>query len=87
MYKTDKEATDFRRAMHEDHYTLTYRLENRKLTAISGVSFEGRTCLRAAEIAFQKDGYSTNGNYSVYYTRCLEKQKNYAGKSPLYKEI
>jgi hypothetical protein len=87
MYKTDKEATEFRKTMHVDHYTLAYRLNNRKLTAIAGVSFEGRTCLRAAEIEFQKAGYNTNGNYHVCYTANLQDQKNYAGKAPVYKEI
>ena len=86
-YKTDKEALEFRKSMHVDHYTLAYRLANRKLTAVAGVSFEGRTCLRAAELSFQKEGFSTCGAYSVYYTRHLQDQKNYAGKCPLYKEI
>ena len=52
MYKTDKEATDLRRAMHEDHYTLAYRLDNRKLTAMAGVSFEGRTCKKSSRTGF-----------------------------------
>jgi hypothetical protein len=70
-----------------EHYTLTYRLENKKLTGIAGIAFDGRTCLRAAEIAFQKEGFSTNGNYSVYYSNQLMKQKNYTGKAPVYQEI
>jgi len=78
---------EFRQSMHVDHYTLAYRLTNRKLTAIAGVSFEGRTCLRAAELAFQKEGFSINGAYSVYYTNHLTDQKNYAGKAPVYKEL
>ena len=86
-YKTDKEAADFRREYHIDHYTLAYRLANRKLTAIAGVSFHGRACLRAAEIEFQKAGYSTSGNYDVRYTKNLQSQKNYAGRCPLYKEL
>jgi hypothetical protein len=86
-YKTDKEALEFRKSMHVDHYTLAYRLANRKLTAIAGVSFEGRTCLRAAELSFQKEGFSTCGAYSVYYTNHLIGQKKYAGKSPVYQEL
>lgn len=70
-----------------EHYTLAYKLTNRKQTAIAGISFDGRTCLRAAEIAFQKAGYTTYGNYSVYYTKHLHSQKNFAGIAPLYKEI
>jgi hypothetical protein len=87
MYKTDKEAADFRREYHEDHYSLAYRLSNRKLTSIAGIAFQGRTCLRAAEIAFQKAGYNTSGNYHVRFTKNLQDQKNYVGKAPLYKEL
>ena len=86
-YKTDKEALESRKSMHVDHYTLAYRLANRKLTAVAGVSFEGRTCLRAAELSFQKEGFSTCGAYSVYYTKHLQDQKNYAGKAPIYTEL
>jgi len=86
-YKTDKEAADFRRSMHEEHYTLTYKLNNRKLTGIAGVCFEGRTCLRVAELEFQKHGFTTFGAYSVAYTNHLTNQKNYIGKAPVYQEL
>lgn len=85
--KTDKEALEFRKLMHVDHYTLAYRLENRKLTAIAGVSFEGRTCLRTAEESFRREGFLTSGAYSVYHTKNLQDRKNYIGKAPVYKEL
>ena len=87
IYKTDKEALEFRKSMHVDHYTLAYRLDGRKLTAIAGASFDGRTCLRTAELSFRREGFLTCGKYSVYHTRNLQERKNYVGRAPVYKEL
>jgi hypothetical protein len=70
-----------------ENYTLAYKLSNKKLTAIASVSFLEKTCLRAAEIEFQKNGFSTHGNYAVYFTNGLLKQKNYVGKAQIYQEL
>jgi hypothetical protein len=70
-----------------ENYTLTYKLSNKKITAVASVSFSERTCLRAAEIEFQKNGFSTHGKYAVYFTNGLLKQKNYIGKAPIYQEL
>jgi hypothetical protein len=70
-----------------EHYSLTYRLNNRKLTSVAGISLSDNSCLRQAERAFNIEGYITRGAHAVAFTKNLETQKNYTGKSPLYREL
>jgi hypothetical protein len=71
----------------KEHYTLAYRLQNRKLTGIAGITMPERSCLRGAEVELQKAGFHTAGAYAVYFTTQLLKQKNFVGNAPLYKEL
>ena len=66
---------------------LTYRLKGKKVVAVAGTE---ANCLRNAEIIFNEAGYPNHWfhpEYRIMWANSVEKQKNYAGRSPLYKEI
>ncbi len=74
--------------MYTKQYFLTYKLGNKK-TAVAGVLLQHDACLNDAFKAFIVAGYPNpyhHKGYDIAGERLLT-QKNYSGKSPLYKEL
>lgn len=67
-------------------YLLCVRGSKSKLYAVAGVTLGEQSCLRAAEINFEKAGFDTR-KMSTKWGCTLTAQKNFAGYVPEYKSI
>lgn len=62
-------------------YDLAIRTKGRKWQTIATWACAPDTCLRNAEIMFQKRGLQVDHNHYVHWSRQLRSQKNWAGLS------
>lgn len=67
-------------------YLLCVRGSKHKLYAVAGVSLGSQSCLRSAEIAFEKAGFDTR-KMDTKWGDVVANQKNFAGYAPGYKTI
>ncbi len=70
------------------HYILTYKLEG-KLTGIAGIELGDNSCLNDAFKKFILNGFPNPNHHKGYDIKRgdVETQKNYFGRSPIYREI
>ena len=69
-------------------FILTYKL-GRKLTGIAGIEMPDDACLNDAVKYFISQGYPNPRHHKDYNITCgsVETQKNYCGRSPLFKMV
>ena len=67
-------------------YLLCVRGSKSKIHAVAGVTLGPISCIRAAEVAFEKAGFDTK-KMDTRWGDTVCNQKNFAGLAPEYKLI